>query len=128
MVKVVFKNLNKSDIAEDIVSSKIEAVLNTFPEFKTSTATAILEMDNSRMQAGPDHFNIKLILKNNRYLPPIVFQHDASNVYQALSILTDRLFEVLHRAVDKRRHAIRASRRLAKEGKQKFIVESQAAS
>ncbi len=127
MLKVVFKNLHKSDLAEDIVTSKVNAVLDKFPEFKSSTATAILEMENSRLQSGPDNFNIKLILKN-KYLGPIVFQRRGSNLYQAASHLTDRLLEVLHRAVEKRRDMIRSNRRHVKHATHEFIVESQAAS
>lgn len=127
MLKVVFKNLQKSDLAEDIVASKLNAVLDKFPEFKASSATAILEMENSRLQADPDNFNIKLILKT-RKLGSIVFKRNGSNLYQAASLLTDRLLEVLHRAVEKRRDLVRFNRRAQKQVKHEFVIESQAAS
>lgn len=113
MLRVVFKNLRKSKFAEDIVSTKVTAVLEKFPEFRPTSATAILEMENSPLQAGPDIYNVKLIL-TDKSLSPIVLQMKSGHLYQAAAMLSDRLLEVLHRAVAKRRDLRRFRRRREK--------------
>lgn len=113
MLRVVFKNLRKSKFAEEIVSSRINSVLEKFPEYKPSSATAILEMENSPLQAGPDDYRIKLVL-TDKSMSPIVLQMTSGHLYQAASMLSDRLLEVLHRAVEKRRDVRRFRRRREK--------------
>lgn len=110
MLRVVFKNLRKSKFAEDIVATRVNAVLEKFPEYKPSSATAILEMENSPLQAGPDIYNVKLIL-TDKSRSPIVLRMKSGHLYQAAAMLADRLLEVMHRAVEKRRDVRRFRRR-----------------
>jgi len=110
MVRVVFKNLEKSEFIRGIVTEKISHALEKFPELENATATVTVGMENSPVQAGPDLFQVKIILLS-RGLKPIVLEKQAPSPYQASAILSDRLFEVLHRAVEKRRERSRSERR-----------------
>lgn len=110
MVRVVFKNLEKSEFIKDMVSEKINHTLEKFPELENATATVTVGMENSPFQAGPDLFQVRVILLA-RGLKPIVLEKQAASPYQATSVLTDRLFEVLHRAVERRREKSRSERR-----------------
>ena len=102
MVKVIFKNLEKSEMVSEIVQDKISHVLEKFPELTNVNATISVEMENSPVHAGKDDFRVKLVMTNSR-LRPVVIQKAGTNLYQAAAILADRLFEVLHRSLEKRR-------------------------
>ncbi|MFN7729968.1 MAG: HPF/RaiA family ribosome-associated protein [Bdellovibrio sp.] len=110
MVRVVFKNLEKSEFIKGVVTNKITHALEKFPELEHATATVTVGMENSPFHAGPDLFQIKIILLS-RGLKPIILEKEAGSPYQAAAILTDRLFEVLHRAVERRREKSRSERR-----------------
>lgn len=110
MVKVIFKNLNKSEFVLDSVKEKIGRVLEKFPELENASATISIEMENSPIHAGKDDFRVKLIMLS-RGLKPIIIQKDSPNVYQAASLLADRLMDLLARHVEKRRDTRRAARR-----------------
>jgi ribosome-associated translation inhibitor RaiA len=110
MVRVVFKNLEKSEFIKGVVTDKITHALEKFPELENATATVTVGMENSPLHAGPDLFQVKIILLS-RGLKPIILEKEAGSPYQAAAILTDRLFEVLHRAVERRREKSRSERR-----------------
>lgn len=102
MVKVIFKNLEKSEMVSEIVQQKITHVLAKFPELTEAQATVSVEMENSPTHVGKDDFRIKLVVTNRRF-KPLVIQKEGANLYQAAAVLADRLFEVLHRSLEKRR-------------------------
>lgn len=106
MVKIIFKNLQKSEILRDIVSDRIERIVRKFPEFDVNNArvhgTVIVSMENSPFKKGADHFTLKLIL-NGSGLKTIIIEKSAESMYMALALLTDHLIEVLHRCLEKRR-------------------------
>lgn len=110
MVKVIFKNLKKSEFVLDSVKEKIGRVLEKFPEMENASATISIEMENSPQHAGKDDFRVKLIMLSRGH-KPIVIQKDSANVYQAASLLADRLFDLLHRSVEKKRDLRRAAGR-----------------
>ena len=110
MVKVIFKNLEKSDMVSEIVQEKVSHVLAKFPELEGATATVSVEMENSPIHAGKDDFRVKLVVTNRRF-KPLVLQKEGPNLYQAAAILSDRLFEVLHRSLEKKRDQRRHSQR-----------------
>lgn len=110
MVKVIFKNLQKSDMVREIVTEKVQHVLSKFPDLKNAAATVFVEMENSLTHPGKDDFRIKLIMAS-RGNKPVVIQKESDNFYQAASVLADRLFDVLHRYVEKRRDTRRHQQR-----------------
>lgn len=110
MVRVVFKNLEKSEFIQELVREKISHSLAKFPELENATTTITVGMENSQFRAGPDIFQVRLILLS-RGLKPIVLEKEAASPYQAAALLSDRLFEVLHRAFDRRRERLRSEKR-----------------
>lgn len=110
MVKVIFKNLDKSDFVSEIVQEKIAHVLEKFPDMTRNDATVVVEMENSPTHAGKDDFKVKLIMKSPSG-KPLVIQKEGPNLYQASAVLADRLFELLHRTLEKRRDIRRGLQR-----------------
>lgn len=123
MVKVMFKNLAKSEFIENIITERIGHILSKFPGAEKATATAIVSMENSQWQAGPDLFQVKLILFL-KGMKPFVLQKQNSNVYQAVAILADRLFESLHRFFERRRDRHKAERRQHRRWVQSGLLPS----
>lgn len=103
MVRVMFKNLKKSDFIEEFLNEKVQHVLSKFPQaLKGGTATAVVSMENSQLHKGADLFQVKLILLL-KGMKPIVLQKENGNIYQAVAVLCDRLLESLHRHFERRR-------------------------
>lgn len=110
MVKVIFKNIEKTESIVSIVQEKISHILGKFPELVDATATVSLEMENSPQHVGRDDFRVKLVM-SHRGARPIVIEKEGENLYQTTAILADRLLEILHRAVEKRRDSKRSVQR-----------------
>jgi ribosome-associated translation inhibitor RaiA len=110
MVKVIFKHLEKSDLVRDVLSDRIQKVLEKFPDFPAKSITAIASMENSPGHSGPDRFSIKILI-NAKGLPPIIIEKHADNLYAAISAVGDRAFELIHRAMERRRDRTRSTRR-----------------
>lgn len=102
MIQVKFKNLKKSEFVKDNIVQKIESVVNKFSIFKEKNTTVTVEMENSPTQAGPDLFNVKLQIHRGKYRG-INLKKSSSNLYSALATLSDHLFEILNRTLDKER-------------------------
>jgi ribosome-associated translation inhibitor RaiA len=110
MVRVVFKNLEKSDMIRDIVGSKILHSLEKFPSLAKATATTIVSRDEARNKNGDEHFSVKLILAGNG-IKPIIIEKSSNNLYQAVSIAADSAHEILHRASTRIRERTRLKQR-----------------
>ncbi len=59
MNQVIFKNLDKSEMAREAVMDKVEALEEKFPDLCKSKILVTLEMENSPHQAGPDLFSVE---------------------------------------------------------------------
>lgn len=115
MIQVKFKNLAKSDIAEEAALDRVAALADKFPELGRSNITVTLEMENSPFQAGPDVFSVKLHIANGRYRGTTVTKSEAT-LYKALADMMEHMLEKLNRAGDRRRVKQRAkARRMAQE-------------
>lgn len=110
MVRVVFRNIPKSEFIKDAVQEKVNHVLTKFPELGNAATTVIVGMENSPLHAGPDNFHVKVILLS-KGLKPVILQKEGMTPYQAVANLADRLFEVIHRALERRREKTRSERR-----------------
>jgi ribosome-associated translation inhibitor RaiA len=110
MIKVVFKNLEKSELAKEAAQQRLEAILE---KFSVDSVRVTLSMENSPLQAGPDMFTAKLIAKR-KGSPPLILEKSASNLYTALSQLSDHLLERLARSRAKGRGRRRKLARYAK--------------
>lgn len=102
MIKVVFKNLEKSQLAIDIVTEKIELFMEKFPDLKDHKVHLFLSMENSFFKKGRDVFSIKAVIDGKKY-GGIVIQKKDINLYAALDELTLVLLESLNRKGDKKR-------------------------
>ncbi|PWU22053.1 MAG: hypothetical protein C5B49_01475 [Bdellovibrio sp.] len=102
MVRVMFKNLQGSEFIAQAVTEKIDHVLAKFPETRNTRASAIVSMENSQFHSGPELYQVKVILEL-KGMKPVVVEKQSSNVYQASALLADRLFEAVHRHLDRRR-------------------------
>lgn len=102
MIQVKFKNLEKSRLAEDVVISRLEPVIEKFPDLETAKMVVTLEMDNSPTKAGVDQFNVKVFIARGRYKDITMTKSNAS-LYVALAEVVDHMLEKLNRFGDKAR-------------------------
>lgn len=112
MIRVNFRNLEPSELARNAVIERLETVITKFPDLQERLISVTLEMHNSRLQAGPDLFSVKLQVMEGRYRG-VRLSKSAANLYQALAELTDHFPEKLNRSGDKLRVKQRAAARRA---------------
>ena len=102
MIQVKFKNLDKSEIAQEAVQERIEGLVLKFDDLGASRIQVTLEMENSPVQAGPDVFKVKLHVSRGRY-DGITVEKSDSSLYVALAEVVDHMLEVLNRFGDRAR-------------------------
>jgi ribosome-associated translation inhibitor RaiA len=118
MIKIKFKNLEKSQIALDAVNERVDTLIEKFPDLAESKLQVTLEMENSPKQAGPDFFKVKLHVSRGRY-DGVTIEKSNSNLYVALADMVDHLLESLNRFGDKIRVKERKkARKISREIKQ----------
>lgn len=110
MIQVIFKNLEKSELAKNLVENRLTDAVERFPDLHESQITATLTMDNSPTQAGPDLFGVKVRIVGGKY-DGVILERSANSLYTALSELSERLLERLNRRGDRERVKIRKSER-----------------
>lgn len=101
-MKIVFKNLESSELARDIASEQILEVLNKFPETNKHKVTLTLCMDNSSQKPGKDLFGAKIMMTGSKF-SNLVLEKQAPSLYVAVGELRDVLLERLNRANDRER-------------------------
>ncbi len=94
MLKIVFKNMETSQLAKDIVHEKISPILNKFPSLEGHRIILTLEMENSPRQAGPDLFTVSSMVRGKTY-KMLKIKKSSSNFYHATAELADGLNELL---------------------------------
>ncbi len=119
MVKVTFKNLEKSNLAKDVVLEKMNLLNDKFPELKGHSIRLTLSMDNSSSQAGPDEFGVKIQIKGKKF-DGLIVEKKARTLYLALADVNEVLLELLNRRTDKLRVKSRTQLR-----KVKYLNDSQ---
>lgn len=110
MVKVVFKNLAKSEMIRDIVMNRVEKTMAKFLDLEKVSSTVIVAREHSHEHTGVDWFSVKLLIAG-KGLKPIVLEKRAEGLYQALAMVSDRALEILHRSIEKSRFENRHERR-----------------
>lgn len=114
MIQVIFKNLDKSELARESAVERIETVVQRFPDLSMSKISVTLSMENSPLQAGPDLFTVKIHCRGGRYRG-ITLEKSAPNLYAALAEVVDYMLERLNRFGDRARVKDRSkARQLAK--------------
>lgn len=102
MIKVVFKNLEKSTLAEEIVLEKLNTTIQKFPELSTHSIHVTLFMNNSNVQAGADEFGVKLLIRGKKFAR-LILEKRAKSLYLAMALTNESLLELLNRRTDKLR-------------------------
>ena len=110
MISIAFKNLEKSEMSQDIVKERIEGLIEKFPDLARSKIRITLEMENSPTQAGPDLFKVKLHVSHGRYAG-LTLEKSHSSLYIALADVMEHMLETLNRAGDRVRVKERARAR-----------------
>jgi ribosome-associated translation inhibitor RaiA len=115
MIKVVFKNLDKSELARNIVTDRLNPVLEKFPKTKGHRITVTLEMENSPAQAGLDYFKVSTMITGPLY-KNIKLEKSSENLYLATAAASDGIQALLGK------QTLRL-RKVNKSGKIKNIME-----
>jgi ribosome-associated translation inhibitor RaiA len=102
MLKIHFKDLEPSEMAREIVTTRLGDMISKFPDLQNHNMTCTLSGENTPTQAGPDLFKIKLILTGKKF-SNIVIEKKAPHLYLAIALLCESLLERLNRATDKSR-------------------------
>lgn len=102
MIQVIFKNLERSELAKDAALERMESVVDRFPDLGKSRISVTLSMENSPLQAGPDSFTVKIYCQGGRY-KGVTLDKSASNLYAALADVVEHLLERLNRYGDRDR-------------------------
>lgn len=105
-MKIIFRNLEKSEFAKDAVEERLGDMVEKFPKLKDHRITVTLFMDNSPNQPGPDSFGVKVLIQG-RMFKTISLSKTATSLYHALAEVREHLLEVLNRYGDKIRVAER---------------------
>ncbi len=110
MVKVVFKNLKKSELVREVTTERIEKTISKFSELARMAATVIVSREHSNEHSGASLFSAKLMLAGNGH-KPLILEKRAESLYQALALVTDRAAEIFQRALSKDRETGRHRKR-----------------
>lgn len=102
MIQVKFKNLDKSELAKEAATERIEAMIEKFPDLQNTRIIMTLEMENSPVQAGPDLFKVKIYISSGRYRGATL-EKSSPNLYIALAHVVDHMHEKLNRFGDRQR-------------------------
>lgn len=113
MIKLTFKNLEKSNLAREIVLERMNAIVEKFPDLEGHSISLTLSMDNSSSQAGPDEFGIMVKIRGKKF-DGLIVEKKARTLYLALAGISEVLLELLNRRTDKLRVKKRAFARKVK--------------
>lgn len=102
MIRVVFKNLEKSELAKQAVAHRLKPLIEKFPDLRAGNIHVTLEMQNSPLQAGPDLFTVRSQINRGRY-DGIRLEKSAPSLYAALNELVEHMLEKLNRFGDRMR-------------------------
>lgn len=100
MIKIVFKNLESSELAKNIVKERFEPVIEKFPSLKSHKITLTLEMENSPNQAGPDLFTVSTMVSGKTF-KNLKMKKSSENFYLAAAELVDGFNELMSRESDR---------------------------
>jgi ribosome-associated translation inhibitor RaiA len=113
MTKIIFKNLDSSELAKQIVLERIADLIVKFPDLETHRIVVTLSMNNSSTQVGPDEFRVKYHIKGKKFAN-LILEKKAETIYKALAAVNEATLELLNRTIDKLRVKNRAKSRKAK--------------
>ena len=100
MLKIIFKNMESSQLAKNILQERIYPVLDKFPSLEDHRVTVTVEMENSPKQAGPDSFTVSSIIMGKTF-KGLKFRRSSGNLYHATAEFADGLNELLSCETDR---------------------------
>ncbi len=116
MIRVIFRNLDKSELAKDLALERIGSVVERFPDLEDHKIDVTLSMENSPSKPGPDLFSVKVFIVGKRY-KSVVIEKSAQSLYVALAAVVDHALERLNRYGD--RHRVKRRNQVRQFGKYK---------
>ena len=119
-MKIIFKNLEKSNLTSNAVKERLEILFKKFPSLKPNDLECTLAMENSLIQGGQDVFNVKIHVRRGTY-QGVVLEKSASNLYIALANVLESIHERFRRFDEKARSIHRDTNRFNK----KQIIDNQ---
>ncbi len=119
-MKIVFKNMTRSEFIEHAIEARVDQMREKFPDLQTSRIHVTVEMDNSPLQPGPDLFKLSLHVENGRY-KDVRTSKSSQNIYHALAELHEHLLERFNRFGDRGRVK---ERRLARRIQKLSLIET----
>ena len=102
MIKVIFKNLEKSELTRDLALERVLTIVERFPDLHDHKINVTLSMENSPTQAGPDVFTVKVLINGKRFRA-VLIEKSGATFYLALAEVIDHALERLNRYGDKER-------------------------
>lgn len=109
-MKIVFRNMEKSEFAEAAVKERLGDMVEKFPRLAGHQITVTLSMENSPVQAGPDSFTVRVLILGPEFKEISLAKHDAT-LYAALAAVREHLLETLNRHGDRARVITRRRQR-----------------
>jgi ribosome-associated translation inhibitor RaiA len=107
-MRIVFKNLERSDFAFDAVKKRINTIISKFPQLNKDDLMLTLSKDTSSVHRGTGVFRVKLQVLSGKY-KGVVLEKGSSNLYKALARTVDRTHERIKRFNEKRYRSKRYS-------------------
>jgi len=101
MVQVVFKNMEASTLAKNVIQERVSHILKKFPTLVGHKITLTLEMYNSPKQSGPDLYAANVLVTGKTF-KSIRLKKTSENFYQAIAVLMDRFIYTVSRNNDRR--------------------------
>lgn len=97
----VYAHLQPTESIQNFAKERIESVLDKFRAYKIFSSRVRLEMKNSPQQAGQDAFSCEVVVKVQRF-PMVVIKKTSANLYESISMVSDKLLNLLSRIHEKR--------------------------
>ncbi len=104
-IRYTFRHLDKSEYIQNFAKEHVEKILTRCQRDPNVTADVKLEMENSPKQSGKDVFLCEIRLRLRRH--SVVIRKRTTNMYEAISIATERLAQ----AIERTKGRVRAQRR-----------------
>lgn len=102
MIRIIFKDLDQSELAKEAVHDRFQATIYRFPDLEGHKLTFTLSMENSQFKPGPDLFKVKLVITGKKY-GGVILEKSAMSLYTALADVSAHTLERLNRLGDKQR-------------------------
>lgn len=110
-MKIVFKNLEHSDLVKQFVEDRFEPLAEKFPHLRSHKMTITLEMENSPVKPGRDSFSARVLVEGRKFRG-LNFTRSSPNLYAAIADSVDGMLELLNRAGE--RYRVRSRRQTRK--------------